>query len=136
MADTTRKAMLTVAAHARNADDCRQLLAALGITPPQPKRKPGRPAVDHGHGDHRTYQKGCRCDACRDAARLHHIAMRAKWKADPASADRAGHGKASTYKNHGCRCEACTAANTADVKAYKARRRQRAALAETGGAGC
>lgn len=130
----TRRAMLTIAAHAKDADDCRQLLAMLGITRPKPKRKPGRPSVDHGHGDHRTYAKGCRCDACRDANRLHCAGLRAKWKTDPANADRAGHGKPSTYKNHGCRCDKCTAANTADVLAYKRRRRQREALAEVGGA--
>jgi hypothetical protein len=128
--------MLTVAAHAKDADDCRELLAMLGITLPAPKRKPGRPPVDHGHGDHRTYHKGCRCDDCREAFRLYAAELRAKWKSDPAYADRAGHGKATTYRNHGCRCTECTAAHTADCNAYKARRRQRAALAETGGASC
>lgn len=126
--------MRAVAAHALNADDCHQLLDMLRITPSRPKRKPGRPAVDHGHGHPSTYKKGCRCDACRDANRRHHAALRARWKTDPSSADRAGHGKASTYKNHGCRCAPCTTANTADVIAYKARRRAREALAETGGA--
>ncbi|GKQ39513.1 hypothetical protein [Streptomyces sp. A012304] len=130
----TRRAMLTVADHAENADDCRLLLAMLGLSAPAPKRRRGRPPVDHGHGDRRTYAKGCRCADCRDANRLHQAELRARWKNDPSSADRAGHGKPSTYKNHGCRCAECTAANTADVIAYKARRRQREALAETAGA--
>ena len=129
---SARKIMLVVADHAHNADDCRLLIDMIGITLPKPKRRPGRPPVDHGHGDHRTYAKGCRCAACRDANRIHHAELRATWKADPSSADRAGHGKPSTYKNHGCRCEKCTAANTAAVLAYKARRR--AALAEIRGA--
>lgn len=130
----TRKALLVVAAHAKNADDCRELLDMLGITPPKPKRRHGRPRVDHGHGDHRTYQNGCRCDDCRDAMRLRAAEQRAKRKANPSGADRAGHGKAATYRNHGCRCAECTTAHTADCTAYKARRRERAALAATGGA--
>lgn len=134
MADPTRKVMLTVAAHARDADDCRELLAMLGITPPKPKRSPGRPSVDRGHGAPSTYKKGCRCAACRDANRLHHAELRAKWKTDPSGADRAGHGRASTYKNHGCRCVECKAANRADCAERRARRRERALAAEVGGA--
>lgn len=83
VADTTHKAMLTVAAHAKNAE--RQRV--------QQRRRIG----------------------------------------DPEAADRAGHGNASTYQNYGCRCRPCTEANTAKSLAYKARRRERAALAETGG---
>ena len=132
-ATNTRRAMLAVADRSRDADDCRQLLDMLGIAPPKPKRKPGRPSVDHGHGDYRTYAKGCRCDDCRDAQRVRCAAMRADRAKDPSRADRAGHGKASTYKNYKCRCAECSAANTADVNAYKARRRERA-LAAMGGA--
>lgn len=123
MTDTTRRAMLAVADHARDADDCRELLDMLGLAPKAPKRKPGRPPVDHGHGDYRTYAKGCRCDKCRDAQRERCAEARARRAADPTSADRAGHGKASTYKNHGCRCTACSKANTADVLAFKRRKR-------------
>lgn len=130
---STRKAVLAVAAHARDADDCRLLLDMLGITPSRPKRKPGRPSVDHGHGDRRTYQKGCRCSDCREAFRLYAVELRAKWKDDPSSANRAGHGKSTTYRNHGCRCDACREANRIAVNEYRARRRSRAALAETGG---
>ncbi|NUR65980.1 MAG: hypothetical protein HOQ47_09475 [Streptomyces sp.] len=130
---SARKLMLVVAAHANDADDCRLLLDMLGMTPPRQKRKPGRPSVDHGHGDRRTYQKGCRCAACREAFRLYAASLRAKWKSDPTSADRAGHGKPSTYKNHGCRCELCSKANSADVAAFRRRKRRAAALAETGG---
>jgi hypothetical protein len=52
---------------------------------------------------------------------------------DPEAADRAGHGNASTYQNYGCRCRPCTDANTAKSLAYKARRRERAAMADAGG---
>ncbi|NUR42036.1 MAG: hypothetical protein HOV73_18310 [Streptomyces sp.] len=131
---TDRKVLRVVAAHAHGADDCRLLIDMLGITLPKPKRGPGRPAVDHGHGNSLTYKKGCRCDTCRDAQRLYQAALREKWQRDPSSADRAGHGKASTYRNCGCRCADCTTANRTAVSEYRARRRQRAALAETGGA--
>jgi len=134
MSDQIRKASLAVADHARNADDCRQLLDMLGITPPKPKRKPGRPPVDHGHGNHRTYQKGCRCAACREAFRLYAASLREKWRQDSSSADRAGHGKSTTYRNHACRCDACREANRIAINEYRARRRERAALAEIGGA--
>lgn len=131
-----RKAALVVADRAVDADECRLLLDKLGIladlAPVAPKRR-GRPPVDHGHGDYRTYTQGCRCDACREAHRVHMVDRRAAWAADPSAADRAGHGKKSTYRNYHCRCEPCTTANTADVTAYRARRRERA-LAESGGA--
>lgn len=127
-ANTARRAMLAVADHARNADDCRQLLDMLGLTPPKPKRKPGRSPVDYGHGDYRTYAKGCRCDDCREAQRKRCAEMRADRAKDPSRADRAGHGKSSTYKNYGCRCAPCSKANTASVNAFKARRRELAAM--------
>ncbi|MGW1615733.1 hypothetical protein ACWCQZ_41055 [Streptomyces sp. NPDC002285] len=130
---SARNVLLAVAARSRDADDCRQLLDMLGIALPKPKRRPGRPSVDHGHGDHRTYHKGCRCDGCREAFRVYAAGLRAKWRADPSSADRAGHGKSTTYRNHACRCDACREANRIAINEYRARRRERAALAETGG---
>lgn len=120
------KAALVVADRAVGAAECRGLLEMLGLLaelkPSAPKRR-GRRPVDHGHGDHRTYTKGCRCDDCREAHRVHMVARRAAWATDPSAADRAGHGKKSTYRNYHCRCEPCTTANTADVTAYRARRR-------------
>lgn len=134
VADSTRKAVLTVASYARDAAECRELLAMLGITPPNRKRKPGRPQVDHGHGDHRTYSKGCRCTECRAAHAERHQEQQRRRVSDPKAADRAGHGKAPTYQNYGCRCRPCTEANSAKSAAYKAQRRERAAAAGTGGA--
>jgi hypothetical protein len=131
--DPTRKAALTVADHAHNADECRELLAMLGITPSQPKRI-GRPPITRGHGDYRTYRKGCRCDVCREDHRRQSREDRQERAKDPAAADRAGHGNASTYKNYACRCEPCTTAHSAYLAEGRARRRARAALAGTVGA--
>jgi hypothetical protein len=129
---TARKAMLTVAAHAKDADDCRELLAMLGITPPEPKRGRGRPRGEYEHGTPAKYSQGCRCTKCRDANTARCRSQQRRRVSDPEGADRAGHGKASTYQNYGCRCRPCTDANSAKSTAYKARRR--AALAATGGA--
>jgi hypothetical protein len=126
--------MLVVADRARDADDCRLLLAMLGLAAPEPKRRKGRPPVDHGHGDYRTYGKGCRCAECREAQRVRGIEQRAKWAQNPEAADRAGHGKPSTYKNYRCRCEQCSKANSADVAAFRRRKSRAEALAGTGGA--
>jgi len=130
--DTSRRAALAVADRATGPDDLRQLLAMLGLAEPQPKRR-GRPPVDHGHGDYRTYRKGCRCAACRKANSNQYAKEVAARREDPSAADRAGHGKPSTYKNYACRCTPCSKANTADVNAYRARRREQQ-LAKTGGA--
>jgi hypothetical protein len=98
-----------------------EVMASLGLEPSTPKRAPAE------HGDHRRYLNGCRCNKCRAASRRYQAAWRAEKRSDPANADRAGHGKTTTYRAYGCRCEACRAANTADVAAYRARRRERAA---------
>lgn len=125
-----RQAALAIASRAAGGDDCRLLLAMLGITGSQRKRGQGRPPVDHGHGHYITYAKGCRCDACRNAHRIDAAERRVRWSSNSVGADRAGHGKASTYRNYGCRCTACSAANSRANKEYRGRRRQRAALAE------
>lgn len=97
-----------------------ELMMSLGLEPSTPKRLAAE------HGDHRSYLNGCRCAECREACRLYQAAWRAEKRQDPSNADRAGHGKKSTYRNYACRCDACRAANTADVAAYRARRRERA----------
>jgi len=127
-----RQAALAIASRAADGDDCRLLLAMLGITTSQAKRGHGRPPVDHGHGHghYITYAKGCRCADCRNAHRIDAAERRARWATTSAGADHAGHGKASTYRNYRCRCTACTAANSRANKDYRARLRQRVALAE------
>jgi hypothetical protein len=130
---STRKVLLVVAEHAHNAADCRRLLDMLGLLP-KPTKKRGRPPVDHGHGDHRTYLKGCRCDNCREAMRINAAEKRAHYRGDQDRADRAGHGKYTTYRNYGCRCAPCKAANTEETRMRRARLREQAAVAETAGA--
>ncbi|NEE06904.1 hypothetical protein G3M58_10650 [Streptomyces sp. SID7499] len=102
-----------------------EVMVSLGLEPSTPRAERGR--VEHEHGDHRRYVQGCRCGECREAFRIYHVAWRAKQRSKPSGADRAGHGKPSTYRNYGCRCDECRAANSADVAAYRARRRERAA---------
>lgn len=73
----------------------------------------GAKDADRPHGTTRRYRVGCRCPACRAAnsARVRDQVRRRA--ADPATADRAGHGKPSTYTNYGCRCEECRDAKRA-----------------------
>jgi hypothetical protein len=72
------------------------------------------------HGTAASYQRGCRCDACKGGQN----ASFRRWKA--AVADQpipdSLHGRYSTYSNRGCRCEACTAAHRANCAAGRARR--------------
>lgn len=115
----TRKAALTVADRAHDAADCKQLLDMLGLIPdlmteePRDKRK---------HGTPYTYRTGCHCDQCTAAHTARCRERRANAAKDPARADRAGHGKASTYKNHGCRCDQCREANSASLAEWKRRK--------------
>ncbi|MFI6491276.1 hypothetical protein [Streptomyces sp. NPDC050564] len=97
--------------------------AARAVGTPRKQRERGKSLADHEHGHPRTYAKGCRCDACRAANAQRCASQRAARAQDSTSADRAGHGKASTYKNHGCRCTACSKANTAAVTDFKRRKR-------------
>jgi hypothetical protein len=78
------------------------------------------------HGRAATYKGGCRCTACREANRVYQAAANKRRASDPRLADRAGHGRASTYINYACRCEACRAANSARLQAQ----RERQALAK------
>ncbi|WP_413102275.1 hypothetical protein [Streptomyces sp. Inha503] len=121
-----RKAALVVADHSRDAADCRQLLEALGLAEPAPKRR-GRPRGEYGHGIPARYSQGCRCKECTAAFTASAREWRARVRQDPSAADRAGHGKASTYKNYACRCSPCVAANTDRCRAQRAARKARAA---------
>ena len=67
------------------------------------------------HGRPVQYNRGCRCTACTTANTRTQKQARDRRRANRASADRAGHGKASTYSNHGCRCQHCTKANADEL---------------------
>lgn len=123
-----RKAALQVALHGRSVEERRELLAMLGLTP-NVKRGRGRPRGTYGHGHPSRYAQGCRCTKCRAANAERCRGQQRRRTADPNGADRAGHGKASTYQNYGCRCRPCTEANSAKSVAYKAARRQKAGAA-------
>ncbi|GGQ83438.1 hypothetical protein [Streptomyces flaveolus] len=82
------------------------------------------------HGHVNTYKSGCRCGACREANRLYQAAGNKRRAADPSLADRAGHGRASTYINYACRCDACKVANSQRLR----EQRERRALAKGGAA--
>ena len=118
-----RKAALAVADRARDAADCKQLLDMLDLLPALVADEPGD---KRKHGTPHTYRTGCRCDLCTAAHTARCKERRTNAAKDPARADRAGHGKASTYKNHGCRCDLCREANSASLAAWK-RRKQVAA---------
>lgn len=79
------------------------------------------------HGKATTYKSGCRCTACREANRIYQAAANARRAATPALADRAGHGRASTYINYACRCADCREANKLRLRSQRARRKERAA---------
>jgi hypothetical protein len=104
-----RQAALYTVLHGQTVDERRQLLEMLGLIPakPRPKRKPGRQAGTYEHGHPAKYRQGCRCDACRAGVTAAYRAWRAQARQDPTAADRAGHGKYTTYRNHGCRCVPC-----------------------------
>ncbi|SEC02410.1 hypothetical protein SAMN04490357_0989 [Streptomyces misionensis] len=77
------------------------------------------------HGDVNTYKNGCRCSACREANRIYQNAANARRRNDPAGADRAGHGKRSTYVNWFCRCLLCRTASAEAQRAQRERRKER-----------
>lgn len=60
------------------------------------------------------------CEACRKVHARKHALRQNVRVADPAAADRAGHGKASTYNNYRCRCPRCT-----EAQRIKNRRRRK-----------
>lgn len=127
---TTQTVSLVVADHAQSVEDCRLLLNMLGLLPEDvtpAAARPDRAVVSNTHGSMRRYVAGCRCDACRAKNAGEKRKTRKRAKADPARADRAGHGKANTYKNHGCRCESCCAAHAAWMADYHKARKQAAA---------
>lgn len=71
------------------------------------------------------YRRGCRCADCRKANTAAQNRRKAARLADPSAADRAGHGKYTTYINYGCRCAPCKQAQSRSNKYYADLRKQR-----------
>lgn len=91
--------------------------------PEAPSARPeGQEQESQKHGSQYRYRAGCRCRTCRSANTERCAEQRERRKADPSAADRAGHGKASTYKNYLCRCRPCAQANYAAVQAFRQRK--------------
>ncbi|WP_461712195.1 hypothetical protein [Streptomyces sp. DSM 41013] len=86
-----------------------------------------RPDVPITHGRIVGYRRGCRCPECRAANTAAANRRKAERSKDPTAADRAGHGKATTYCNYGCRCTPCKEAQSKANKYYAAQRKQRTA---------
>jgi hypothetical protein len=77
------------------------------------------------HGRIVVYRRGCRCQQCRNANTQAQRTANAHRKANPAAADRAGHGKSTTYNNYGCRCPACKDAQVVKNAANRHARKER-----------
>lgn len=89
---------------------------ALGDPPPgAPVKLP-----DDGHGEVRTYVRGCRCDMCKAANAASSKARYVPKEREPRKETPIFHGL-SAYRNGRCRCEICREAS----RAYNARREGR-----------
>jgi hypothetical protein len=76
---------------------------------------------DPRHGTTNGYGNlGCRCDACREAARVSHAAYMTRVRAEGRIVG--GHGTTTAYDT-GCRCNRCREAHNAKSRAFKAKRR-------------
>lgn len=84
-----------------------------------------RKHVPISHGTITGYRRGCRCANCRQANTQAVARSKATRYSDPTAADRAGHGKRTTYNNYGCRCAPCKEAQSRANKRYAESRKQR-----------
>lgn len=73
------------------------------------------------HGTRYTYNRGCRCVPCTQAATDYTRQHRAHLRASPVPDDL--HGAAATYRNRGCRCDACRAAHNTKTREDRNNRR-------------
>ncbi|MFF7190558.1 hypothetical protein ACFZAR_36310 [Streptomyces sp. NPDC008222] len=96
-----------------------------GVRPLCTRHYNPKPPVPIPHGRVTGYSRGCRCLECRKANTQSQNRRKAERSADPAAADRAGHGKTSTYGNYGCRCEPCKQAQSRTNKRQAELRKQR-----------
>lgn len=91
----------------------------------QPSGPEGAAAAVQEHGKLRGYNRGCRCDECRDAVTTYRRKLRKQAK------ERAASGRAkfkhgySGYRDWGCRCETCQAAHAAKNAQYRQDREER-----------
>ncbi|MFB7738273.1 hypothetical protein ACFC08_28570 [Streptomyces sp. NPDC056112] len=96
-----------------------------GVRPLCTRHYNPRQPVPIPHGRIGGYRRGCRCPQCRQANTAAVTRSKAKRAKDPTAADRAGHGKATTYGNYGCRCAPCKAAQSRRNAFYFQRRQAR-----------
>ncbi len=90
---------------------------------------PDLPPNDPRHGTVNGYgNRGCRCEACREAHRQAHAAYMVRVRAtkELATGDGITHGTSYRY-DVGCRCDECREAHNAKSRETKARLRQRKA---------
>lgn len=74
------------------------------------------------HGKFSTYTRGgCRCDDCRDAARLYARDIRRRRRSG--ELPEGMHGTGDGYRNWSCRCDLCRKAQAADIRAYRAKKK-------------
>lgn len=64
------------------------------------------------HGTPSAYNKGCRCDECKEANRLRCAKSAAKRRAR----SDVPHGTVTGYRNWACRCDLCKAASVPDSR--------------------
>lgn len=96
-----------------------------GVRPLCTRHYNPRPPVPIPHGRLVGYSRGCRCDQCRQANTQYQARRKAERRKDPTAADRAGHGKTTTYINYGCRCQPCKEAQSRSNKHYAQLRKER-----------
>jgi WhiB family redox-sensing transcriptional regulator len=78
--------------------------------------------LDEAHGTRTTYNRGCRCDACRIANRRYAETRRRAAGMQPlAVGPQTGHGTLAHYRQ-GCRCDACRSASVEQRRRYPAKK--------------
>ena len=89
-----------------------------------------RRAAELPHGTISRYSRvGCRCDACREAARAYQAATRANRMANPNALK---HGSTTAYGS-GCRCEKCCGAASTYMKKWRINHKKKEQESEQGG---
>ena len=71
------------------------------------------------HGSRYRYQRGCRCEECKEAIRIAQRELRGRTPPN--------HGTVSGYLNYGCMCDPCRQAGSANNRKRRAERMKRLA---------